>query len=84
MTRIIAVYSIFNAQGLIYNSLVSVARAVDEIRIYDARYSEYACTCGLNHDNSCDRTRQEVEQFVRDYRPVPIVDYVEWPTMPEI
>jgi len=82
--RIVALMCIYNAQGLIYNSLTAVAPAVDEIRIYDGRYVEYPCTCGRDHDNSCDHTVEEVEQFERDYDGHPPVTYIKVPAMSEI
>ncbi len=82
--RLVANYSIFNAQELIYDSLVSVTRAVDEIRVYDGRFIEYRCPCGTDHDNSCDNTAREIEQFQAEYPLAPVVKYIPFPAMPEV
>lgn len=58
-----ALYCIFNAGDLIYSSLASVAPGVDEIRIYDGRFTDYECVCGNDHDASCDNTMKEIERF---------------------
>ena len=82
--RIIATYSIFNTQDLIYDSLTSAARYVDEIRLYDSRFLDYACTCGQQHDNSCDGTMKEVEQWMREYPNAPPVIIRQWPASLEM
>jgi len=64
--RLIATYCVFNNQDLIYESLTSVVNLVDEIRLYDGRFLDYKCHCGSDHDNSCDRTMDEIDQFGRD------------------
>jgi hypothetical protein len=77
-------YSVLNAQDLIYESLTSVARAVDEIRVYDGRFSDYRCACGKEHDNSCDGTSREIEQFLAEYPEAPPLKLIQWPAMPEM
>ena len=82
--RIVATYSIFNTVDLLYDSLTSVARYVDEIRLYDGRFLDYACPCAKDHDNSCDDTMKEVEQWMREYPGAPPVIIRQWPAMPEM
>lgn len=78
-------YSVLNAQDLIYDSLTSVARAVDEIRVYDGRFADYHCTaCGRDHDNSCDNTAKEIEQWQREYLDAPPLKLTQMPTMNEM
>jgi hypothetical protein len=89
--RVVAIYSVFNAEKLIRNSMVSMLPFVDEYIVGDGRYEgfeypggEFNCRCGLKgvHDNSCDNTLKEVERFRSEWpdRPVRITMY---PVMPE-
>lgn len=75
MSKVVALYCVYNAQDLIHNSLTSVAPFVDEIRVYDGRYSEYRCHCGEDHDASCDATADEIEAWRRDYPGAPPLEY---------
>jgi hypothetical protein len=79
--RLIAVYSIFNAEDLISESMRSLLGVVDEFRIYDGRYKGYRCTCGFDHDNSCDRTLDVVAGFIATSHVTTIV--VKLPAMHE-
>ena len=75
----IAQIAVFNVQDLIYSCLSSIAPAVDEIRIYDSRFPDFKCeVCGKDHDNSCDRTQNEIERFSSES----IVRL--WTAMPEL
>jgi hypothetical protein len=71
-------------QDLIYESLTSAARFVDEIRLYDGRFADYRCPCGLDHDNSCDNTAKEVEQWQREYPGAPPLKLIQMPALPEM
>lgn len=86
--RIVATYCIFNARDLIYDSLTSVAPFVDEIRVYDGRFTQYRCPpeapCGgIDHDNSCDGTLKEIELWQREYPSPPQVMVRQWAVMNE-
>ena len=86
--RIVATYCVLNVQDLIYDSLTSVAPFVDEIRIYDGRFLAYRCPpeapCGgTEHDNSCDDTMKEIEQWMREYPRAPPVIIRQWKAMNE-
>lgn len=84
MTKLVALYSIFNSRDLLYDSMTSIGPLVDEIRIYDGRYTEYRCACNLEHDNSCDGTLAEVKQWVNDQVDFPTVITCKLPAMPEM
>lgn len=82
LRKVIALYSVFNTQGTLVESMESVAPMVDEIHLVDGRYSEFRDPCGQNHENSCDRTASEVEAFSLSH-PEVSVEYHKWPAMNE-
>lgn len=61
--RLVALYSVFNDARLIEESMRSLLGIVDEYHVYDGRYKGYICTCGSEHDFSCDSTKEAVERF---------------------
>jgi hypothetical protein len=61
--NLVALMSVFNDARLIEESMRSLVYVVDEIRIYDGRYQGYRCTCGSEHANSCDETKEAVKRF---------------------
>ena len=61
--KLIALYSVFNDARLIEESIRSIDQLVDEVRVYDGRYSGYNCTCGQAHDFSCDETKEAVSRI---------------------
>jgi hypothetical protein len=82
LRKIIAVYSVFNVQELIAESIRSVAWFVDEIHVYDGRYEGFKCPCGKDHDNSCDSTANVIDKVHKDMSCS--IKYVALPTMPEL
>jgi hypothetical protein len=87
MSRVVALYSAFNAQGTLVESMWSVAPKVDAIRVVDGRFSRFVCPGPhVNHEpdhaNSCDKTEAEVRQFM-DENPELDIQYLKWPVMPE-
>lgn len=81
---LVASYCVFNVADLIFESLTSIARVVDEVRIYDCRFADYRCHCNREHDNSCDDTVREIEQFSAEYPDHPPVTLRQWPAMGEM
>jgi hypothetical protein len=62
--RVVATYSVYNAEKLLRNSMTSALPFVDEYLVYDGRYAAFRCPCRTDHDNSCDNTLKEVDKFV--------------------
>ncbi len=79
---LVALYSVFNAEDLISESIRSVASQVDEIQVYDGRYEGFKCPCGKVHDNSCDKTAEVVERTREELRVE--LKYFQLPAMPEL
>jgi len=81
--KVVALLSAFNSAATIAEAMRSVANIVDEIRVYDGRLEGYRCTCGIDHDNSCDTTRDKVHGFWTSLDRITIA-YKELPTMGEL
>jgi hypothetical protein len=64
--RVILLFSVFNAQALLRNAMVSCLPFADEYLVYDGKYTGFKCPCKRDHDNSCDNTLKEVERFQRE------------------
>jgi hypothetical protein len=64
--RVVSLYSVFNAQALIRNSMTSALPITDEFLVYDGKYTGFKCPCKREHDNSCDNTLKEVERFASE------------------
>lgn len=79
--HVVALYSLFNAQDLVRNAMLSLLPLVDEYLVYDGRFEAFRCPCGKEHDSSCDKTLDEVERFKSDTGAK--VKVVQAPAMPE-
>lgn len=79
--RVVALYSVYNVEKLIRNSMTSALPFTDEFIVVDGRYEAFKCPCKEDHDNSCDRTAKEVERFASETGAN--VRYLQKSVMPE-
>ena len=65
-SKLIACYSIFNAEKYLRQSVLSVIDKVDKILLLDGRYEGFECPCKREHAVSCDDTETIIADLINE------------------